>query len=254
MTGTAGTADSALAAVLVEARDLGFLGPGSIERHIEHARGFATAVAEAGVTGDPGEVLDLGSGGGLPGLVLAALWPTSHLTLLDAGTRRAEFLRRAVDACGLEGRVRVLHCRAEEAGRVPAERGAYDVVVARSFGPPAVTAECAAPFLAVGGLLVTSEPPAPDAGLETGAGDGPGQGVAGPAAPAGDAASAGGSGHEAPPGEGEGRWPAEGLALLGMVVWGAVRREFGYQVICQETAVADRFPRRVGVPAKRPLF
>jgi len=49
--------------------------------------------------------------------------------------------------------------RAEALGRDVAERGRYEAVVARGFGPPAVTAECGAPFLSVGGRLLTSEPP-----------------------------------------------------------------------------------------------
>ena len=49
--------------------------------------------------------------------------------------------------------------RAETLGRDAQERGQHQAVVARGFGPPAVTAECAAPFLAVGGRLLTSEPP-----------------------------------------------------------------------------------------------
>jgi hypothetical protein len=49
--------------------------------------------------------------------------------------------------------------RAEVLGRDPAQRGRNDLVVARGFAAPAVTVECGAPLLAVGGRLVTSEPP-----------------------------------------------------------------------------------------------
>lgn len=232
--------------MLAEAREFGFLGPGSIDRHVEHARGFARAVLDGGpgnavpeegsgesVTHRPTSlhrVLDLGSGGGLPGLVLALEWPDSRIVLLDAGARRVEFLQRAVSTCELEDRVRVLHRRAEDAGRDPQERGSYDLVVARSFGLPAVTAECAAPFLRAGGLLVASEPPPPEklgAGVPGGLGN--------------DEAAAG-------------RWPVSGLALLGMSASWLVRGQFGYRVAPQRSACPERFPRRVGVPAKRPLF
>jgi 16S rRNA (guanine527-N7)-methyltransferase len=55
--------------------------------------------------------------------------------------------------------MRVAGARAEVLGRQPGERGRHQAVVARGFGPPPVTAECGAPFLEVGGRLLTSEPP-----------------------------------------------------------------------------------------------
>ena len=228
--GAAGDRTGALATVLAEARDLGLLGPGPIERHVAHALGFADAATAAGLAGGPRRFLDLGSGGGLPGLVLALRWTSSRATLLDAGGRRAAFLERSVAACGLGDRVVVVHARAEQAGRDPAQRGAYDLVVARSFGPPAVTAECAAPFLAPAGLLVTSEPP----------GTGPAAGAGRPGDPGA--------------GAGPGRWPSEGLAQLGLVPVTTVSGEFSYHAARLEAPVPDRFPRRVGVAAKRPLF
>ena len=203
--------DSALEEVLEEARELGFLGPGPVAGHIEHATGFLRAVGEP----PPGAVVDLGSGGGLPGLVVARAWPGARVALLDANERRALFLARAVVALGRDGRVAVAHCRAEDAGRDPRWRGRADLVVARSFGPPAVTAECAAPLLAVGGRLVVSEPP-----------DGTPE-----------------------------RWPAERLTELGLRPSGRLEQAFSrFQILRQETLCPESFPRRVGVPAKRPLF
>ncbi len=205
----------ALLEALGEARQLGLLGPGPLQGQIDHARGFAWAVGAAGIE-TPGTVLDLGSGGGLPGLVLALAWPAARITLLEAAGRRVAFLRRAVERCGLEERVSVVEGRAEEIGRDPQRRAAYQLVVARSFGRPATTAECAAPFLEVGGALVVSE---------------------------------------RPEGEDDGdRWNEDGLVLLGLGPAALVRATFGFAVIRQQHACPDRFPRRVGVPAKRPLF
>ena len=113
----------------------------------------------------------------MPGLVVASALPEADVVLLDASTRRTDFLRRAVGRLGLVERVRVVTARAETAGHDPVWRGAFDAVVARSFGEPAVTAEAAAPFLRAGGQLVVSEPPEP--ALE--------------------------------------RWPPDGLALLGLI-------------------------------------
>ena len=103
--------------------------------------------------------MDLGSGAGIPSLPLALAWPDTRLLLVEANGRRARFLTQAVHRLGLGGRVVVRAERAEAVGREPGERGSHDAVVARGFGLPAVTAECAAPLLGVGGRLLTAEPP-----------------------------------------------------------------------------------------------
>src|SRR5205085_3530969 len=103
--------------------------------------------------------LDLGSGGGLPGLVLAMAQPDLEVVLLDANLRRMSFVGEAVATLELTRRVTVVRARAETSGRDPSCRGSFDLVVARGFGRPAVTAECGAPFLRTGGLPVVSEPP-----------------------------------------------------------------------------------------------
>jgi 16S rRNA (guanine527-N7)-methyltransferase len=139
-------------------------------------------------------------------------WPTTDWCLLDANQRRTEFLQDAVDALALSSRVTVVRGRAEELAHDPSLRAAFDLVVARSFGKPAVTAECAAGFLSVGGFLVVSEPP------------------------------------EATE---ESRWDPEGLAELGLEDAG---QQAGCQVLRAVAPCPDRFPRRVGIPAKRPLF
>lgn len=197
-------------AVLAAAQERGFVGPGELAPHVAHAEGFAAAIADE----SPRLAIDLGSGGGLPGLVLAFCWPASRWMLVDAGKQRCEFLLEAVTSLGLGDRVQVRRGRAEELAREVAVRHKADVVVARAFGPPAVVAECAAGFLRAGGLLVVSEPPGADGG----------------------------------------RWDHDDeLALLGQR-----RRGTGaagsYQVIEQVDPCPDRFPRRVGIPAKRPLF
>lgn len=206
----------ALVPVLEEARHLGFLGPGPVEPHLEHAAGYAAAIeADAGAGWFPARAADLGSGAGLPGLPLALHFTATEWILVEAAVRRAAFLRAAVTELGLGDRVAVVEDRAEVVGRAPAYRGTVDLVVARSFGPPAVIAECAAPLLRIGGRAVISEPPGGE--------------------PA--------------------RWPAEGLALLGMAAATPVgARGAAYQVLRQATACPQRWPRRVGVPAKRPLF
>jgi hypothetical protein len=77
--------------VLVAAREAGFLGPGPIERHLRHARGFVDLGRMEADTESP-RILDLGSGGGLPGLVVAGSWPEATVVLLEANERRAGLL------------------------------------------------------------------------------------------------------------------------------------------------------------------
>jgi 16S rRNA (guanine527-N7)-methyltransferase len=179
-----------------------------VEAHIDHSRAFAELVQP------PTLAVDLGSGAGIPGLVLALLWPTSRWVLLDSSHRRTRSLGDAVDALQLSPRVVVRCQRSEEAGRDPTLRGKADLVTARGFGPPAVTAESAAPFLAVGGFLVVSDPP----------------------------------------GGQPSRWSGPGLALLGLEPDHAVEAPVALQRLRQITPCPDRFPRRPGIPEKRPLF
>jgi 16S rRNA (guanine527-N7)-methyltransferase len=180
-----------------------------VSAQLEHSLAFADLVSDP-----PDHAVDLGSGAGIPGLVLALLWPQSRWTLLDANERRTTFLAEALVSLRLSARVEVVVCRAEVAGRQPGRRGRADLVVARGFGPPAVVAECAAPLLRVGGTLIVAEPPggAPD------------------------------------------RWPASGLQLLGLVEDGRTREPVALQRLRQGVPCPDRYPRRVGIPLKRPLF
>jgi len=211
-----------LARALEAAREQGFLGDGPVEGHIEHAIGFATAVEDVlGVA--PSAFLDMGSGGGVPGLVLAARWSEAEATLLDANRSRCRVLQAAAHDLGFEHRIRVLCLRAEEAGRDPGLRSSQPVVVARSFGAPAVTAECGGPLLQVGGLLVVAEPPGP---VPTRGGQ---------------------VGHP-------GRWPEEPLAELGLAPLRFWFDQAGYQVLRQLRPCPARYPRRVGIPEKRPLY
>lgn len=150
-----------LAQVLERSRELGLLGPGSVASHIDHALGFVTLLDDVApppidATSPRIRVLDLGSGGGLPGLVIATHRPDVDLVLLDAAERRTAVLRDAVRRMGLS--VDVVTGRAETIARGPSFREQFDVVVARSFGPPAVVAECAVGFLRPEGHLIVSEP------------------------------------------------------------------------------------------------
>jgi 16S rRNA (guanine527-N7)-methyltransferase len=183
-----------------------------VARHIAHGRILLEGLPSSG------RVLDLGSGGGLPGLVLAVARPELELILLEARQRPCRFLREAVADLRLTG-VEVVESRAEEAARRPALRETFDVVVSRSFGPPAVTAECAVGFLRPAGRLVVSEPPADEEGGVVAA-----------------------------------RWPAGGLEELGFGAPLPGGGPDGSFAVLEKLRGDDRWPRRVGLPAKRPLW
>ncbi len=198
----------ALLSALERARTLGVLGPGPVDAHVAHAAGFLEALATVAAGG---LLVDLGSGAGVPGLMVAEARPDLRVVLLDAMEKRTALLDDAVAAMGIADRVRVVTGRAEILGRDEELRGAAAAVTARSFGPPAATAECAAPLLAVGGLLVVSEPP-----------------------------------------EGPDRWPAAELAVLGMEPTDTDVP--GVKLLRQTSPCPPQYPRRNGLPAKRPLF
>ncbi|MGD0439911.1 MAG: RsmG family class I SAM-dependent methyltransferase [Acidimicrobiales bacterium] len=207
--------------VLGEARSRSLTGNLPFDAQRAHSEGFLRALRLETIDGP---VLELGSGGGLPGLVLALEDRSLRLVLLDSARRSTEYLSWAIAELNLSSRVEVVHMRAEQFGRQDRFRGAFAAVVARSFGLPAVTAECAAPFLKVGGRLIVSEPP-PD-----------------------DSDTARETSLLAR------RWPVEGCKTLGLAPEFSLRDEFGYAVLRQVFPCPDRYPRRPGIPGKRPLF
>jgi 16S rRNA (guanine527-N7)-methyltransferase len=195
---------------------LGFLGPMPIDEQVEHALGFVQ-VFESAFGRPPHSVLDLGSGGGVPGFILVSCWSGSRILLIDSNGRRTEFLATELGSLESLEEVEVICARAEELGRDPHLRGEFELVTARSFGAPAVAAECGAPLLAVGGVMIVSEPP-DDRSIE--------------------------------------RWPPLGLSELGLEpsTRNRFNDSFSFQVLLKSAETPERFPRRVGVPSKRPLF
>ena len=202
-----------LSSALEQSRALGFLGPGPIETHIEHAQRYAR-VWNQFRSQSPGRVVDLGSGGGVPGLVLFEAWGT-EMVLLDSMEKRCRFLRTIISDPRVPAGLSVAEGRAEELAHDPHLEGTCDLVVARSFGPPSATAECAVRFLGVGGLLIVSEPPdVPQVS----------------------------------------RWPRAGLGQLGLKRLTPDDSRGGYVVMEKIRPTPAEFPRRVGTPGKKPLF
>jgi len=100
-----------------------------------------------------GPLIDVGSGGGLPGVPLAIARPQLPITLLEATGKKARFLERVVDDLGLT-RVTVVSARAEEAGRQQTHRQRYATAVARAVGPMRVLLEYALPLVREGGRVL----------------------------------------------------------------------------------------------------
>jgi 16S rRNA (guanine527-N7)-methyltransferase len=165
---------------------------------------------------ESGRLADLGSGAGVPGLPIAILRPRLHVLLADAARRKTAFLEIAVRDLALPN-VDVIQARAEDLGRDPAHRESYDAVTARALAPLRVLAEYALPLLRIGGVAVLPK----------------------------------GSGAEA-----ELRDAARAIAVLGAEAVIHPPRAAGCSpavVLRKVSPVPPNYPRRAGVPARRPL-
>jgi len=122
-------------------------------RHVLDSLTAAVPLLDRLRTGEALHLVDVGSGGGMPGLPLKIAFPALRVTLVESVNKKADFLRATVAELGLSG-VDVVAQRAETAARDAAHRDVYDWATARALGPLAVVVELCAPFLAPGGLLI----------------------------------------------------------------------------------------------------
>ncbi|HVD01114.1 MAG TPA: 16S rRNA (guanine(527)-N(7))-methyltransferase RsmG [Candidatus Dormibacteraeota bacterium] len=166
----------------------------------------------------PLRVIDVGSGGGLPGLPLKIARPELRLTLLEANRRKAAFLVQAAARLGLDG-VEVVAERAETAGHDPRYREAFDFALARAVAAMPVLAELCLPLVAVGGRLLAMK-----------------------TAATAEAAAA------------EAAIRRLGGELLGVGAAASEARSLGEVVVVAKVApTPTEFPRRPGLPGRRPL-
>ena len=170
-----------------------------------------------GYLGDARRVVDVGSGAGLPGIPIKIARPDLEMTLIEADQTKAAFLVHACAALGLE-HVDVVARRAEEAGQDPAMRESFDVAVARALAPLPVLVELCLPLVRVGGRLLAQKTESED-----------------PATAARAIQLLGGklSGVEAAP--------------------SAARRAGTIVIIDKLRPTPASYPRRAGVPARKPL-
>ena len=195
-------------------------GPEEVQtRHFVDSLSVVSALPDGALA--PGvSLIDVGSGAGLPGVPLKIAYPETTVVLLEANGRKAAFLENLVRVLDLEG-VRVVRSRAEEAGHSRDLREAFDVAISRAVAQLEVLVELTLPFCRVGGVAIAQKGVDVSAELER---------------------------------------ARNAIHLLG---GGETRTKevlppgspVSRSLVVTEKAMAtpDRFPRRPGIPAKRPL-
>jgi len=113
-------------------------------------------------TNIPLQAIDVGTGAGFPGLPLKIAWPALRLTLLEATGKKVEFLQALIERLSLT-EVSVVKARAEEAGQDPAHRERYDLALSRALAEMPTLAELTLPFIRVGGQALAQKGEDPSA-------------------------------------------------------------------------------------------
>ena len=108
-----------------------------------------------------GRALDLGTGAGFPGAILAILRPDMQFVLMDSIQKKLRCIETAAEELGIEN-IKCLHMRAEEGGRRKKLRETFDVAVARAVKSLPVVAEWALPFVKEGGVFLAMKGPGAD--------------------------------------------------------------------------------------------
>lgn len=165
-------------------------------------------------------VIDVGTGAGFPGLPLKIVHPSMQLTLVESVKKKVEFCQHIVKTLELDD-VEVVHKRAEHVGQMTAHREQYDWAVARAVAVLPVLAEFLLPLVRVGGGMLAMK--GENAPLEA---------------------------HSA---EHATRMLGGHLRCLVPVTLPGVADERYLVVVDKVAATPDDFPRRVGVPRKKPL-
>lgn len=188
-------------------------------REIE-VKHFVDSLTPLKVMDRAGKLVDVGTGAGFPGIPLKIACPQLRVLLVESTRKKTEFCQHVIDGLGLTG-IQAQHARAEDLAQEPERRSAFDWAVGRAVASLSVLGEYLLPFLKVGGRMIAMK------------------GETGPA--------------EAHEGE-------DALRLLG----GEIQRlvpielptvaETRYLVVVDKvSATPAEYPRRAGIPSKRPL-
>ena len=200
--------------LLEKAQKLNFLGNAPITDHVKNANGFLEVIHTFTKDNKTGNIIDIGSGGGVPALILVEKLENWSFVLLERKQKRAEFLAQAIKALDVSERVEVICDEVENVARSMDYMYSADFVTARAFGPPAVTAECACRLLKRNQFLVVSEPPNSESRWA------------------------------------DGNLSLTGLSAIKYLQFGLS----SFQVLQLLNQPSDKLPRRPGVPRKRPLW
>lgn len=111
------------------------------------------SLIKSGVVFDGKRIIDVGAGAGFPGLPLKTAFPSIRLTLLEATGKKANFLNEVSAVLGLT-KVAVINARAEDTGHLPAHRERYDIVVSRAVASLDTLCELCLPFCSIGGTFI----------------------------------------------------------------------------------------------------
>jgi 16S rRNA (guanine527-N7)-methyltransferase len=190
-----------------------------VEIAVKHFLDSLTLVGRLGRAA-AGRVVDVGTGAGFPGLPLKIVVDPMRLTLIEATGKKADFCRSVVAGLNLR-RVEVVHGRAEDVGRRPTDRQAYDLAVARAVAALPILVEFALPLVRVGGRMLAQK------------------GESGPI--------------EAHQADGAIRLLGGRLRQIHAVELPGVAEARTIVEIDKVGATPDDYPRRAGIPAKRPL-
>lgn len=163
--------------------------------------------------------IDVGSGAGFPGIPLSIMLPEVRFTLMDALQKRVEFLQSVIDALHLNAEA--VHLRAEDAAKRPELRERFDLAVARAVAPMNVLCEYLLPFVRVGGHMLAMKGPNLDDELDA----------------AGSALSILGGQLE---------------RTVDLPIPGRDWNHRGAWIV-KAAPTPDKYPRRAGMPEKRPL-
>jgi 16S rRNA (guanine527-N7)-methyltransferase len=187
-----------------------------VQRHFLESLALGRELDRRLLLASESRALDLGTGAGFPGIPLRLAWPDLRISLLEATGKKAHFVEQVVAALGLNATV--LEGRAETLAREPRLRGTFDLVVARTVAALPVLIELALPFLKVGGTLAAMK--GSRAGVEL-------------------------------------KESAAALVACGGEVIDYVPRigsgPLGVVLVQKRGITPDRYPRRPGIPTKRPL-